>query len=173
MQWSKIKTRMKEFVCPELQDRVDFHMTRFPEAHDQVGRAWVTIDGVEVLDCSFYRRLMVVVKERDALMKDKACGEDYIEKYCASNKAGHKKADTDFIFDEDGFRNAILAYLDISIKDAVVSENPLIEAFALIDRHWGKRTFEKIRLSENAHPLVHAFYELRSHVFNQFAFSHN
>ena len=162
---------MKEFICPELKDRVDFHMTRFREAHDQVGRAWVTVDGKEVLDCSYYRRHMAVWKEHGAMMKE-ASG-DYLDNYRGAWDAANKKADANFLFDEGFFRNAILAYLEISVKDALVSKNPLIEAFALLDRRVGKRTFEKIHLSENEHPLVHAFYELRSQVFNLPAHSHN
>ena len=162
---------MKEFICPELQDRVDFYMTRFREAHDQVGRAWVTIDGTEVLDCSYYRRHMAVWSGHRAMMKD--MGGDYLKNYSDSWNAANKKADADLIFSDGFFRNAVLAYLDISIKDALVSKNPLIEAFALIDRRVGKRTFEKIHLPETEHPLVHAFYELRSQVFNLPAHSHN
>ena len=167
---------MKEFICPELQDRVDFHMTRFRDAHDQVGRAWVTVDSKEILDCSYYRRHMAVWKEHQALMKksaDKTDRKDYLDNYHAAYDSARKKADADFIFDEGIFRNAILAYLDIPIKDALVSKNPLIEAFALIDRRLGRRTFEKIHLSEKEHPLVHAFYELRSQVLKPTALSHN
>jgi hypothetical protein len=157
MQWSKIKTRMKMFICPELQDRVDFHMTRFREAHDQVGRAWVTIDGEEILDCSYYRRHMAVWNEQQSLLKksaDKIGRKEYLEVY----QTAIDKADADFIFSSEFFRNVISAYPDISIKDALNAENPLIKAFALIDRRLGKRTFEKIHLSESDHPLVRSFY---------------
>ena len=151
-------------------------MTRFREAHDQVGRAWVTIDGVEVLDCSYYRRAIAVSKEHHALMKGTVPGKDYsdyLKKWSATYDASRKKADENFLFDEGTFRKAILAYLDISIKDALVSKNHLIKAFALIDRRLGRRTFEEIHLAEDEQPLVHTFYELRSRVFDLAAHSRN
>jgi hypothetical protein len=163
MQWSKIKTRMKMLICPELQDRVDFHVTRFHAAPDQVGRAWVTIDGEEFLDCSYYRRHMAVWKEQQSLLTK--LPEVDREQYLKVHQIASDKADADYIFNDGFFRNAILVYPGISILEVLVSPNPLIRAFGIIDRRLGKRTFEKIHLSDNEHPLVHAFYKLRSEVF--------
>jgi hypothetical protein len=171
MQWSKIKTRMKMLICPELQDRVDFHMTRFREAHDQVGRAWVTIDGEEVLDCSYYRQHMAVWNEQQSLLKKspEADREKYLEFY----QITLDKTEANYIFTDGFFRNAILVYPGISISDVLVSPNPLIRAFGIIDRRLGRRTFGKIQLSKNEHPSVHAFYKLRSEVFEPTIFVSN
>jgi hypothetical protein len=53
------------------------------------------------------------------------------------------------------------AYLDLAIDEALVSENPFIRAFAIIDRRVGKRRLQKLRIEDEEHSLVRAFYELR------------
>lgn len=47
-------------------------------------------------------------------------------------------------FDYD-FLSAATKYLQLSIKDALKSENSLIRVFAIMDRRVGKITLEKIR----------------------------
>lgn len=59
MSWSRVKQRLEEFICDPLQGRVQFYITSYRrdrnisavDARD-LGRAWVTIDGKEVLNYS-------------------------------------------------------------------------------------------------------------------------
>ena len=53
------------------------------------------------------------------------------------------------------------AYLEISIDEALQSENPFIKALVMIDRRVGNRAIEKIKLEESEHTLVKSFYDLR------------
>ena len=59
------------------------------------------------------------------------------------------------------FGNAMRAYLEMPVKESLKSSNPLIKAFALVDRRVGKRTIEKIEVSDTEHTLVKEFYNLR------------
>ena len=42
--WSKAKKQLKGFICESLKDRIDFHIINYRKAHDQLGRAVITID---------------------------------------------------------------------------------------------------------------------------------
>ena len=48
-------------------------------------------------------------------------------------------------FSDCDFLSAATEYLQLSIKDALESENYLIKVFAIMYRRVGKRTLEKIR----------------------------
>ncbi len=59
------------------------------------------------------------------------------------------------------FGDAMREYLDAPINQALESSNPVIKAFALVDRRTGRRAIDKMQLTEFEHSLVKAFYELR------------
>jgi len=48
----------------------------------------------------------------------------------------------------------------LPLSEALESSNPIIKAFALIDRRVGKRTIDKIEISDSEYTPVKAFYEL-------------
>ena len=48
--WSKAKKQLKSFICESLKDRIDFHIINYRKAHDQLGRAVITVDKKEVLN---------------------------------------------------------------------------------------------------------------------------
>lgn len=50
MNWNQIKKRLEEFICPELQGRVQFYITTYRRENEVVGRGWVTVDGEEILN---------------------------------------------------------------------------------------------------------------------------
>src|SRR5688572_18906108 len=54
MLWSKLKSRVKGFICPELRDRIDFHLTSYRESHDGADKVWITVDGKRVFSCKHY-----------------------------------------------------------------------------------------------------------------------
>jgi hypothetical protein len=146
MQWSKLKTRIREFICPELSNRVDFHLTSYRESHDGADKVWITVDGLRVLSCKHYRHEWARL---DAYY-DGLRGEQ-IESLLRGKE----------IHSPNDFGDAMRAYLDLPIGDALKSGNPLIKAFAIIDRRVGRRTLEKLEIDDSEHSLVKTFYELR------------
>jgi hypothetical protein len=146
MQWSKLKARVKERICPELRDRVDFHLTSYRRSHDDVDKVWITIDGEPLLKMKHYTHLR-------ASYEAYACGleGDAISSLLAELEIFHPQA----------FGSAMRSYLDLPISDALASTNPLIKAFAIIDRRVGKRTLTKLDISEADSTLIRAFYSLR------------
>src|ERR1043165_2004372 len=146
MQWSKLKTRVKERICPELRDRVDFHLTSYRRSHDDADKVWIMIDGEPLLKMKHYTYYR-------AYFEAWHCGLEHpaIESLLFELE----------IFQPKDFGNAMRTYLDLPISDALTSTNSLIKAFAIIDRRVGKRTLAKLDVSEADGHLVRAFYSLR------------
>ncbi len=146
MQWSKLKTRINDLICPDLKSRIDFHVTSYRESHDGADKVWITIDRERVFSCQYYPYEWA---ERQAY-------HDGLEgtqlKEVLREKEIHKPED---------FGNAMRAYLDMPIENALTSADPLIRAFSIVDRRLGKRTLEKLEISDSEHTLVKAFYQLR------------
>lgn len=146
MQWSKLKTRFRAFICEELRERLDFHVTSYRESHDGAAEIWVTLDGKKLVDYGHYR---FEFAEREGYY-DGLAGEE-LEQWLTSNEISSPK----FV------GNAMREYLDMTVEEALASSNPFHRAFAVIDRRLGKRTLEKLKLEEAEHSLVRTFFELR------------
>lgn len=146
MQWSKLKSRIKSLITAELRDRIDFHLTSYRESHDGADKVWIEIDGKRVFDCNYY------LSEREtAYAYFSGLRGDEIKS--ALVDAGiHSPRD---------FGCAMRAYLDMAVDEALKSPDPIVRAFAIVDRRVGKRTLAKLNLSDCEHALVKAFYDLR------------
>jgi hypothetical protein len=60
MIWSKLKKQLEDFICPCLKDRVEFWVTNYRKAHDQMGRAYITVDGKEVINmCTIKKEITI------------------------------------------------------------------------------------------------------------------
>ena len=146
MQWSKLKSRVKGLICLELRDRIDFHLTSYRESHDGADKVWITVDGERVFSCKHYPR-------------EWAEAEAYYGGLRGEQVKAFLKARE--IHGPDDFGNAMRAYLDMPIGEALKSSDPLVKAFALVDRRVGKRTLAGLEISNTEHTLVKAFYDLR------------
>jgi len=146
MQWSKLKAKVKDFICPELRDRIDFHLTSYRESHDGADKVWITVDGKRVFSCKHYPYEWAEAEAYHGGLRGEQVKELLREKEI------HRPKD---------FGDAMRSYLDMSITEAVKSSDPLVKAFALVDRRLGKRTLAKLEISDPEHTLLKAFYELR------------
>ena len=146
MQWSKLKARVKDFICPELRDRIDFHLTSYRESHDGADKVWITVDGQRVFSCKHYPYERAEAEAYHGGLRGEQVKELLREKEI------HRPKD---------FGDAMRAYLDMPISEAVKSSDPLVKAFALVDRRLGKRRLAKLEITGSEHTLVKVFYELR------------
>ncbi len=146
MQWSKLKARVKGFICLELRDRIDFHLTSYRESHDGADKVWITVDGQRVFSCPHYPYERAEAEAYHSGLRGEQVKELLREKEI------HRPKD---------FGDAMRAYLDMPLSEALESSDPLVKAFALVDRRSGKRTLEKLEISDSDHSLVKAFYSLR------------
>lgn len=146
MQWSKLKTRIKDFICPELKDRINFFVTSYRESHDGADKVWITVDGEKIFECKHYPYEWAEAEAYYSGLRNEEV------KSLLRDKEIHRPKD---------FGDAMRIYLELPIEDALKSSEPLVKAFAIIDRRTGKRTLAKLEISDSEHSLVQRFYELR------------
>jgi hypothetical protein len=152
MQWSKLKSRVKSFVCPELQDVIDFHVTQYRRAHSWISESWITINGERVFDCGSRTYFMASRLELGRRIQAKEATAWEIVKNTLAEQEIHEP-------EEMG--SAMREYLDLSIEEAICSTNPFIKALAIVDRRIGKRRLKELEIDDDEHSLVKAFYDLR------------
>jgi hypothetical protein len=121
-------------------------LTSYRKSHDGADKVWITIDGRLVFSCKHYQREFA---EADAYVA--GISPEKVTDFLTASE----------IHGPGEFGSSIRACLDMPITDALKSSDPLIRAFALVDRRVGKRTFESLETSEADHTLVRAFYDLR------------
>ena len=112
MQWSKLKTRFRAFICDELQSRLDFHVTSYRESHDGAGEIWITFDGKKLIDYGHYR---FEFAEREGYHSGLA-GEE-LEQWMTSKE----------IFSPRFVGTAMREYLDMTIDEALASGRSVSE----------------------------------------------
>jgi hypothetical protein len=156
VQWSKLKSRVKAFICPELKDRIDFHVTQYRAAHSWISESWITVNGERIFDCgsrTYAREAAYELLSQKELLSDveREDGDWNIHEVLKRRE----------IHEPQHMGDAMRAYLDLPIDEAVKSDNPFIKALAMVDRRIGKRTIEKLEIDNSEHSLVKAFYELR------------
>jgi len=137
VQWSKLKSRIRDFICPELRGRIDFHVTSYRHSHDEAEKCWITVDGQRILTLGWYAY------------------------HCKHSDADDQTREQLAIHPPQHLGDAMRAYLDMSVTQALESENPFIRALAIVDRRVGVRSLHAISVDEQDHPLVNAFYRLR------------
>ena len=149
MQWSKLKSRMKDRICPELRYRIDFHVTSYRRSHDGADKIWITCDGETVFSYKYYHH-------------ERATAEAF---FCGltGDAIGSMLRELEIHSPED-LGNAMRSYLDLSIQDALASPNALIRALAMIDRRLGHRRLAKVQIADTEHHLVKTFHALRTRV---------
>jgi len=147
MQWSKLKSRVENFICPELRGRIDFHLTSYRQSHDGADKVWIVVDGEKVFSFKYYAFEAAEREAYNGLKMNQAQAKERLWK--------------NEIHSPKNFGDAVREYLSLSVKEALQSPNDIIKAFAVIDKRVGKRTLERLEIPDSAHTLVKIFYRLR------------
>ena len=158
MNWSLLRKQIRSFICEELRNRVDFHMAVYRKSWESVyDRAWITIDGEEAFEFSHgaWTKVWREAKRTVALQHPDASWKLQSEHVAIAVKDSGVEH-TDFL------SQSLRRYLEAPIAASFKSDNPVIRAFAMLDRRTGKRTLASVTLAPDEHPLVRAFYELRT-----------
>ena len=157
--WSGIRNKLEnDYLCPALRGHIQYFATSYWESHDQTGRAAIRLDGVEVLRSNYYAYEQNYWNRYQALRRE-GVGEDDPK---APFRMAHEGTLNDGCFDNGFFYEAFHEFDNQSIEKSLVSENPLVRIFALLDRRLGKRRL--LALEESMEPeldWVRAFYVIR------------
>jgi hypothetical protein len=166
MRWSKAKKALENLLAESVRRRVQFHVTQYgPGQSYTMARAWVTWDGQEIANFSSVEWLMknfqvarkIQESEQATDYRDPNQREGYYRSYEQSAEILSQQG----VFSRTQFQDAVERYLNLSIETALASDNPLIQAFAMLDRRLGRRRLATLQIGETGHPLVRLFYKLR------------
>lgn len=133
--WSNLrKVLEQDRLAPALRGRVQYFMTRYHDAHDDYGRFCIRVDEREYV-CS--------------------CYGDWHDSQSKQQELG--------VFPVWKVGNVIDTYLDeLTLDEALTSDNPLIRLFAVLDRRVGKRRLPALAAAmENEPEWLQFFYRLR------------
>ena len=156
--WSGLKQWLSECLCEELRDRITFFLTRYHKVHDSYGRAAILLDGMELVCFSWI----------EMYRKEWAVNEAWRQDRSQSNSGLYDTMkpqwDVNCTYCDHDFLNSVLEFRNLSIQEALNSENNIVRILAILDKRVGKRTLQKIKEAEEykQYPKwVRQFYELR------------
>jgi hypothetical protein len=156
--WSGLNKWLNECLCEELKGRITYFLTRYHKVHDSYGRAAILLDGKELVCFSWieqYKKEQQVFEKR---AEDRS--RDWLGIYDELRPVWNETC----TLCEWDFLSAVLEYRNLSIQDALNSEDYIIKTFAILDKRVGKRTLQRIKEAEEYKKYpewVRQFYELR------------
>jgi len=167
MQWSKLKKRIEDKICDSLKGRVEVHSTRYRNSSDIEGRGWITIDKKDIFSaCTI--KWEVEYHNIDQQIQSANKNSDFDDPsgryYFFPQNHAHDILKKQGIYSQYEFYDAIETYLNLSINDALKSQNALIRTFAIIDCRVGKRRLPKLKSEIGQEAIVNTLYRLRCEV---------
>ena len=139
--WSKMRKKLEsEYLAESLRGHLTYFVTNYHKTHDRdEGRAAVRLDGCEIIKSNFFDHMDLVWDYYyNQLPKDLPYPESWQQAKQIAFRAGE--------FYQKDFYRAFEIFDNQSISESLVSENALVQMFALLDRRTGKRTLDKLRI---------------------------
>ncbi len=149
MQWSKLKSLVEERFAHSLRKRVGIYTTRYTQASYFMVRGWITVDGEEIANFS-------TPDYRDRYLWNAPEINLRVENDERTAGAAVEKGE----FEQWEFISACWDFTQSSLEEALLHPNPIVNAFAMLDKRLGKRRLREIE-AENLHPLAKKLLEIR------------
>ncbi|PYF08423.1 SF0329 family protein [Ureibacillus chungkukjangi] len=164
--WSKAKKQLKSFICEPLRSRVDFQVINYRRAHDQLGRAVITVDKLEKVNmCTITAEREEYYRENEIRRDLNNFDFDNVEFNRDIQDQAHQQLKKEGVYAQYDFFTALENYFNSSIEESLKSPDSLTKILCLLDRRVGKRTLRNIRESIlGDHEIVQYFYKLRCEV---------
>lgn len=138
--WGTLKKWLEDNLCYELKTRVSFFLTRYHKVHNSYGRAAITVDGKEWVLFSWIE----MYHQEAAVSKIWHTEEKSTDKLQNIESILKPQWDENCTYCEWDFLSAVLQYRNMSIQDALNSDDFIIKILAIMDRRIGKQTLKKI-----------------------------
>ena len=153
MRWSKVKELVEDTFATDIRGRIKIYSTQYTYSSSLlVSRGWITIDGEEIADMN---SLMAWVKGYSRPLYEETWG---------NNKRRHSEK---LLLKPDEYERAHLHqscwdYLHQSLNDSLNSENPLLNALALLNEKVGINRLKRFRdKNKYEHPLPNGLLHFR------------
>lgn len=153
--WSGMRKYLeKEMLAESLKGRISYFCSTFV-GMDGCGLFAIKVDGVSVKQFSM-ETVATSVYHRD----DKPV---YMPEYWRGYWGEKDKTiENRQEFDDVEFADSLRQYRELRIDEALISNNPVIRMFAILDRRVGKRTLERLSSVVAEQPeWLQFFYKLR------------
>lgn len=165
MQWSKLKARLEERFSDSVLGVVEIHHTRYRHAHDGAGEVWITFRKKRIASMGDLAYEVSASRLEKELQTAKGCTDwtrpAQREGYYRAVWDAAEQAKNAGTFASWHVTGAIEEYLNISLKGALGSANPIIRALGMLDRRFGKRQLHSFD-AKKEHPLVRLLYRVRT-----------
>jgi hypothetical protein len=139
-----------ENLCGALQGRIQYFATRYRKTHDSDGGVAIRVDRKVVFRSDFFKWARSTYRDCSQENREKSWEQinmEAFEKGC---------------FDQYAFYKAFYEYDNQDIKISLESKNSIVRLFAILDKRVGKRTLEKLVVSQTIQPeWLQYFYQLR------------
>ena len=156
--WSRLNKQLSEALCDELKGRITFFLTRYHDVHDTYGRAAIRLDGKELAvfssSATFQQEYGI-----SALYRLGGCAT-----FAEAKQQLKPKWDAACTYSEMDFLDAALRVRNMTVQDALASENYILKILGILDKRVGQRTLSRIAESgayKDYPDWVRQFYTLR------------
>jgi|SRR5918912_1846547 hypothetical protein len=158
MKWSKLKKEIESRFATSVQGKVHLYSTRYRRLDSTLGRGWITYQKEQIVNFeSFLSWANFGAYYHEATNTE-----------CLRHTAVAEEERTpSFVIERGEFsrfdlHEACWEMLNLSIDEALVSKNPLIQGLAFLDRRVGKERIFSFQV-EGLHPLAKKMLEIRRH----------
>ena len=152
--WSGMRKYLEqEMLAPALAGRVRYDCAAYPGMQHGI-RFQVFVDDVRISQFA----METMAKE----IYDGSYPVDPRQFWASYWEAKNLTVKERDAFDDEDFASALKFYRSVDISTALVSENPIVSMFAVLDRRVGKRTLAKLRNQiANQPEWLQFYYNLR------------
>jgi len=142
MRWSKLRKLVKDRFAPSLANRLDIHSAAYGNC--SCGHCWITLDGEIVANF---------------------CTRAYFNKLVYDQPGNNPKTHNLLVaYGEKSRQDAYHSMFDfvhsMSLEQALVSDDHLVQCLAILDARLGKRKLRSLEL-ESFKPLARTLLQLR------------
>lgn len=158
--WSGMRKYLeKEMLATTLQGRVRFNCTRYV-GMDNCHIFEIYVDDKKIKSFSWETVNSYFIKNGLTKNKTPVGIQEYWNEFWSLLDATPVKERSEYTDDE--FCEALEIYRNQQIEYSLISDNPLVRMFAVLDRRVGKRTLEKLKVTIDVQPeWLKQFYVLR------------
>ena len=159
LSWSAMrKVLEQENICDSLKGRIQYFATRYRKSHDEEGRVAIRLDDKEIFKSCFYDWQ----EKRDVVVKSNIISKEQATSYWDYWDKIHLETKNHGGFDQYGFYKAFHEYHNQSIENSLVSSDPVVRLFAILDKRVGKRRLQKLLPEVEKQPeWLRLFFNLR------------
>jgi len=159
LSWSAMrKVLEQENICDSLKGRIQYFVTRYKKSHDEECRVAIRLDGKEIFKSSFFDWNI----KRDAVIESNIILKEQTTSYWDYWDKIHLETSNQSGLTRHCFYNAFHEYHNQSIEKSLVSSDPVVKLFAIMDKRVGKRRLPIIFSEVQTQPQwLQVFFKLR------------